>query len=432
MKKWNWNKRIFLQLLLIVAGTPLLILFASPKQTGGTKQALITEYQSLKDQIAAIENDLSAKKAQEQATLQYLSTLDAKISAREQLILNMNAQIQAIKATYKQDSIVIESLESDLSELREEYAAIIYHSYVSQLSANTLALVFASESLNQAYQRMVYLKKYTDYRDRQADIIEKTVGDLEEKTAALLASYEEQQALLSAQLEEKNLLISEQQEKNTIAEKLKEDVQGLESQIAQKNQQAAALDAKIQEIIAEEIRKAEEAAKRRADSLAALKGTSPSSTSSSDPNLRATPQELKLAASFSNNKGNLPWPVGQGYIVGKFGRHPHPLDNTVYVENNGINIQTGNSADVYSVFEGEVSSIFYIPASQYNVIVRHGTYFTVYSNLSKVYVEAKDKIITRQKIGVGYHDPSDNATIINFQVWNNNVKENPELWLAPL
>lgn len=234
---------------------------------------------------------------------------------------------------------------------------------------------------------------------------------------------------MDLQLEEKSQLLDEKDEKNDVAIKLKGDVQDLQAQIAAKNQQASELDAKIQEIIAEEIRKAEEAAKRRADSLAALKGTEPAPT---DPNLRSTPQSAKLSASFNNNKGKLPWPVSQGYIVGKFGRHPHPLDNRVYVENNGIDIQTGNSAEVYSVFQGEVTSIFYIPASQYNVIIRHGSYFTVYSNLSKVFIESNDKLTTRQKIGIGFHDPVANVTIINFQVWNSNLKENPELWLAPL
>lgn len=430
MKRSNWNRKLLIQFLLIVAvGMPVWFLIAAPPQSNSTKESLIYEYQSLKEQISAIENDLSAKKAQEQATLQYLSTLNAKISAREQLIANINAQIAEIQATYRQDSVVIVSLDEDLDELKAEYAEIIYQSYTNQTEANALALVFASESLNQAYQRLIYLKKYTDYRDRQADIIEKTVLDLEEKTAALKASYEEKQALLNLQLEEKSNLVDEQEEKNTIAQQLKSDVQDLQSQIAAKNQQAAELDSKIQEIIAEEIRKAEEAAKKRADSLAALKGTEPAPT---DPNLKATPQNAKLSASFNNNKGKLPWPVVQGYIVGKFGRHPHPLDNRVYVENNGIDIQTGNSAEVYSVFQGEVTSIFYIPASQYNVIIRHGSYFTVYSNLSKVFVESNDKLTTRQKIGIGFHDPVSNATIINFQVWNSSIKENPELWLAPL
>ncbi len=420
---------MIIQVLVLGLGAPFLFLYALPPQNS-TKDALVTEYQSLKDQIASIESDLKAKKNEQSATLQYLSSLNAKISVREQLIQNINNQMLQAQQTFYQDSIVIASLESDLNSLREEYANIIYQSYVNKTSVNGLALVFASESINQAYQRFVYLRKYTDYRDRQADIIEKTVGDLEEKTQLLLASIEEQRSLLDAQLVEKSVLEEEQIEKNLLVEQIKTDVQDLQSQIALKNQQAADLDAKIQAIIAEEIRKAEEAAKRRADSLAAL--ANEAGDTYDGPALSATPQDLKLAASFGSNKGKLPWPVGQGFVVGKFGRHPHPLDNKVYVENNGIDIQTSQNADVYSVFEGEVTSIFYIPASQYNVIIKHGTYFSVYSNLEKVFVAERDKIITRQKLGIGFHDPIDNATIINFQIWNNSVKENPSLWLAPL
>lgn len=102
----------------------------------------------------------------------------------------------------------------------------------------------------------------------------------------------------------------------------------------------------------------------------------------------------------------------------------------VRTSNSGIDIQTSPGADARAVFNGEVTRVFVVPGYNNSVIVRHGNYLTVYSNLSQVYVKAGDRVSTRQAIGRIYSDPEDgNSTILHFQLWKEKTKLNPQPWL---
>ena len=144
-----------------------------------------------------------------------------------------------------------------------------------------------------------------------------------------------------------------------------------------------------------------------------------------------TKAEKQLSDNFANNRGRLPYPVaGRHTIVATFGEQQHQELKYVRTSNSGIDIQTSPGADARAVFNGEVTRVFVVPGYNNSVIVRHGNYWTVYSNLSQVYVKAGDRVSTRQAIGRIYSDPEDgNSTILHFQLWKEKTKLNPQPWL---
>jgi murein hydrolase activator len=146
-----------------------------------------------------------------------------------------------------------------------------------------------------------------------------------------------------------------------------------------------------------------------------------------------TPEMKKLAYNFISNKGKLPWPVNKGVVTGRFGEHSHPFLSNVKVENNGIDISTPKSSDVKVVFKGEVTAVLNVSGSGKSVIVSHGSYRTIYSNLLFVSVTKGDVLITNQTLGSVLTNPTDGKTVSHFEIWhigeNGVQKENPELWL---
>jgi septal ring factor EnvC (AmiA/AmiB activator) len=138
--------------------------------------------------------------------------------------------------------------------------------------------------------------------------------------------------------------------------------------------------------------------------------------------------EAKLASSFAALRGRMPFPVPSGFISDHFGVHKHPLLKGVMINNNGIDIQTSPGSPVHSVYDGVVQSVVNIPGINMVVAIQHGDYFTVYSKLANVSVSVGTRVRTGQRIGSVASD-DDGTAEINFQVWKNTVRQNPESWL---
>jgi septal ring factor EnvC (AmiA/AmiB activator) len=138
--------------------------------------------------------------------------------------------------------------------------------------------------------------------------------------------------------------------------------------------------------------------------------------------------EAKLASSFAALRGRMPFPVPSGFISDHFGVHKHPLLKGVMINNNGIDIQTSPGSPVHSVYDGVVQSVVNIPGINMVVAIQHGDYFTVYSKLANVSVSVGTRVRTGQRIGSVASD-EDGTAEINFQVWKNTVRQNPESWL---
>jgi len=210
--------------------------------------------------------------------------------------------------------------------------------------------------------------------------------------------------------QERQKLQSEKQQQNSVVQKLQSQQRDLRNKLNQQRQVEQQLEREIQRIIEEEARKAG----KTGQSGFAL-----------------TPEQKLVGANFEQNKRRLPWPVERGVITEQFGVHPHPVLKNVTVRNNGVNIATQPGSKARAVFNGEVSRVFGITGGNMAVIIRHGQYLSVYSNLVDVTVKKGDKVNIRQQIGTVFTDTSDgNKAILKFQIWQESQKLDPEEWLS--
>lgn len=343
-----------------------------------------------------------------QATLNELNLLNSQISKRNELIATLKKELFFLNTKIENTEISLNRLNDELDKLKIEYARIISFAYKHQKAHNKLIYLFSAKDLNQAYQRLRYLDQISEYIRNEAN----TIRIKEKNKEAELAMYNDQVAekkkLLNAENEQVSALEREQVLKDDVTRKLTGKEKQLRVELRAKEKETKKLDKKIAEIIAKEI----EAKKPKKGEDATL-----------------SPEELELSSSFVNNKNKLPWPVERGVISEKYGIHQHPALKNVKIKNNGINISTSEQSDARSVFKGKVVSIAKISASNIAVIINHGEYFTVYSNLDMVYVKIGDEVETLQAIGK-IHTSLKGNTELNFQVWKGKELQNPSNWIS--
>lgn len=393
-------------------------------QTTAQKTKLQNQYNQLIGEIKNIENLLNKTKEEKEQSLSQLQSLSQKIAARQSLISNIKSQVQYLQNNIDENNKIIKAMQKDLEDLKKSYAEMVRNSYKKLHSKNQLNFIFSADNFNQALQRYSYLKTYSKYKQNQAELIKKTIADIELKIKILEEEKKEKQALLDEELKQNNLLLSEKNEKDNLLKKLQNDESDLLKKAKEKNAAAQSLNNQIQKIIEEEIRLAKEKAEKAAKDAAAKGKVVPKT----EGGLALSPEEKLISSDFVLNRGKLPWPVAKGHIVERFGEHPHPTLKGVVVNNNGIDIRTETEADVRSIFEGSVVSTFYMPTTQNSIIIKHGEYYSVYSNLKSVSVKANDKVSTKQVIGKAYSGSG--ATKVHLEVWKGTVKTNPELWLS--
>ena len=396
----------------------MLFSFSGIHAQSNKKSQLQNQYKQIQEEIKKIESLMNSTQAKKTNSLNQLESIESKINARRQLIDNINDQIVFLKQSIEEKTNVISTLEKDVVRLKEDYAIMVNNAYKNKYNTNPLGFLFAAESFNQAIQRFTYLRSYANTRQNQSKLINKTIDDLNTKILKLAEDKAAKESFLGEEEKQKNVLEQEKNVKNEIISQLKQDEAGFKKQIDEKNAAAQALNNQIQKIIEEEIR----LAKEKAANDAIANGKTPSKE------LGLTPDEKALSKDFIYNMGKLPWPVSKGFIVGKFGKHEHESLKNVYVNNNGVDIKTEEGSEVRAVFSGTVINSFYLPTTQNSVIIKHGEYYSVYSNLKTVSVRAGEKISTKQSIGVVY--TQDGLTKVHLEIWKGMEKTNPALWLA--
>ena len=382
------------------------------------KDKLQNQYKKIQEEIKKIESLISSTQSEKTNSLQQLNSISSKISVRENLINNIASQIDFLENSIIEKQNVIISLEKDIKRLKADYALMVQNTYSNKYKTNPLNFLFAAESFNQMMQRFAYLRTYAKTRQNQSTLINKTIDDLNNKIAKLEEDKLEKSKFLSEEEKQKQELEKEKQLKNNLIAKLQKDEGDLLKQIKEKNKAAQALNKEIEKIIAEEIRIAKEKAAKEAKA----KGGTVSK------GLALTPEEKQLSNDFISNRGKLPWPVSKGFIISQFGNHEHPTIKNVYTNNNGIDIKTEQDAIVRVIFGGTVVNSFYLDASQNSVIIKHGEYYSVYSNLKTVNVSAGDKVSTKQSLGIV--STQDGVSKVHLEIWKGTEKTNPELWLA--
>ena len=379
-------------------------------------------------------------------SLNRLNLLSKQILSRKQVISLLNQEIGEIDKQIAASRRNISQLERELENKRQNYGKSVQSMYKRRSSQDKLLFILSADNFAQSFRRMRYLREYADWQKKQASEIIGKQKEIAGKQKELEKTRAEKNALLGAREDESRKLQTEESSQ-------KEEVQQLNQK--KKKQQADALNRQIEKQIAEEIARAEAEAKaareraaraernRLAREKAAASGKKvPETKPEADPvreervadtkgGYAMTKAEKRLSDDFASNKGRLPYPVsGRHTIVAAFGEQQHQELKYVRTNNSGIDIQTAPGTDARAVFNGEVTRVFVVPGYNNSVIVRHGNYLTVYSNLSQVYVKAGDKVSTRQAIGKIFTDTEDgNATILHFQLWKEKTKLNPAPWL---
>lgn len=400
--------------LLYLVGLNANVSYAQKQQS---RKYLENKKKELQEEIEYTNKLLDETKKNKRNSLNQLITLNKKISAREELISTINREIAILNNQISKNYKSINALQGDLQKLKAEYAKMIYYAYKNQNAYSRLMFVFASNDFEQATMRLKYLKQYSEYRHKQAELIVKTKTDLNAKTKSLEAKKSEQRALLLSEQNEKQNLFSEKTEKEQMVIKLQEQESELKKELQKKKKDAERFEQAILHIIQQELEKAQKEAVAK--------------NKQKPQKLVLTPEAQELSNSFANNKNKLPWPVEKGFISEHFGVHPHPLIPNIDINNNGVDIATGNGALTRAVFGGEVKAIVNMPGSGKFILIRHGEYLTIYSNLKDVYVNVGDKVKTKQKIASVMIDDKDANTVLHFELWKGQTKLNPEDWLFP-
>lgn len=420
LNSYNFNYRFPAKIYKAIFACIMLCSISLTINAQNQKQKLQNQYNKIQKELKEIENLLQTTKQEKSNSLEQLSSIKSKITTRQGLINNIKEQVYYLNDKIQEKEAVINALEKDIEQLKKDYAVMITNAYNNKYKSNYLSFIFNAESFNQAMQRMVYLQSYARTRNNQSKLIENTIADLNVKITSLKEDKANKETLLGEEVNQKEKLQQEENEKNTLIAKLKNDESKLQQQAKDKNKAAQELNNQIQKIIEEEIRLAKEKAAKEAK---AKGGTSTTSSG-----MALTPEEKLISTDFVNNRGKLPWPVSKGFIISRFGKHEHPTLPNVYTNNNGVDIKTEKDATVRALFNGTVVNSFYLPATQNSVIVKHGEYFTVYSNLKTVSVKAGDNIVTKQQIGTVYTDSG--TSKVHLEIWKGTEKTNPELWLA--
>jgi septal ring factor EnvC (AmiA/AmiB activator) len=404
---------------------PLLLAFfvsiSSVSYSQNAKEDLEKKRDELVKEIETLQKELNQTKSSKKNNLTQLTALQKKIKAREKLIGSYNGEISQFNKEITNKSRVIRALDNDLDTLRMNYANMVYYAYKHRSAYDRLLFLFSADDFNDAFQRLKYIKRYNAYRRQQAELIQTTQADLKKQMGSLRIKKQGRQKLVNEQVEQKKKLTVEKKEKDKIAKTLTAQEKTLKASIDKKKKEQEKLKAEIASLIKKEI---EEAKKK-----AAASGTTASAKSSSS-SLALTPEAAALSSGFASNQGKLPWPVTKGEIKEQFGTHAHDVFDNLTVKNNGVDIKTSPGAEVRAIFKGTVVSILSNPGYHKAVLVRHGEYFTVYSNLASVKVKANQEIDTKQSLGVAYTEPGSGESIIHLEIWKGTTLLNPESWIA--
>lgn len=382
-----------------------------------SRAKLETRKKKLENEIAYNRQLLEETRKNKNVSVNQLNLLTSQIRKREALLDEINNGIDSLTREIRNNDEMLVIQQSNLRVLKTEYAKIIYHEWKMRNSYDRLLFVFSAEDFNQAFHRMQYFKQYSDYRKKQAGLIVSVTDEIQRRTQDLHQQKSEKVLLQNDNESAKAKLDREKQEKDAVLRKLKSQEAKIKKTLEAKQAEARKLKARIEAIIAEEIKKS----------------STKTNTTVTGTNVKnvLTPEEKLISDNFTANRGKLPWPVAAGVISSYFGEHDHPVLVGIKVKNNGIDLSTSHGATARAVFGGTVVNVVSVSEINKVVIVRHGDFFTVYSNLISVAVAKGTKVTTKQSIGMIATDPEDGKTELHFEVWEGKVVHNPTSWLTP-
>ncbi len=386
----------------------LFLIFLSASLLAQTRKELEKEKEETLKEIQLSKELLEQTKAKKQSSIHRVSILNRGIRSRESLITTISAEINQIEDEMDDIEIEINKISSSIKKGKNEYAVIVYSIYKSHTDHDKLMYLLASESINQFYQRVKYMRYLTAYREKKINELELLIRNYEVKKAELEEIREVKVSLLGQKENESRTLARERNQRNNLIRSLAQDERKLKQKLAEKERIRKELEDEIRKVIEEEVKK------RNSNNLFNT----------------LTPEQKLAGRNFAQNKGKLPWPVDRGIITADFGLINHPVLRGVKIQNNGIDLSSAPNTKARAVFDGEVTKIVAILGANYTVLLMHGEYLTVYQNLVDLKVKAGDKISVKQEIGTIYTNQEENMAVLHFQVWKSKEILNPALWLS--
>ncbi len=386
------------------------------------KDQLEKQVLQLKKDIAIMERAIQVTSNKKKLTEKEVAALRASIDKKNKQIGSFKNEINSFKKDIEKTSVEIDQKVSTVTYLKEKYAKLLNEIYKTMVADKAAVPILFPD--NTRFIHKNYLRIISNYRLSQAGEIRKTIVTLEGKKSKLEISKNVAEVKLKKEDQLKAELDKERKKKDQEISTLSQKEEKIKKQIEAKNKAAQKLNASIQRIIEEQIR----LAKAKAEKNKPVNTTTTKTENKAEAYL--TPKEVELSRDFASNQGRLPWPVAKGNITSYFGRHEHPTLKGVYIENNGVDFKTEPGASARAVFDGNVISIFYLPTTQNCVIVKHGEYFSVYSNIANPSVKVGDNVSTKQTLGQAYTDSEEKSTKVHLEIWKGKDKINPSLWLS--
>jgi len=370
----------------------------------------------LQREIDELKITLKDSKDKSRAGIRQLELVKQKLRIREKAINNINRQVKMLEGNIGKSKNEIDSLKDRLDTMKVQYARNIVYAYKIRNNYEYLNFICSATSFTDAFRRIQYFRAYHQYCEDQVVAIKKTQKLLTGKITGLEIARREKDAVIEKQEKQKEELIEEKKEKNAIVKTLKSKEKEISKELTAKNSAYKKVMSTITNAIG-----------TMYVSETKPGGTSAGSSKKETKKLELTPEGKRISGSFEDNKGHLPWPVEKASIKMRFGPN---RQGPITTNNPGLTIETEPGTTVKAIFEGEVVRIFDIDGA-WTVIVRHGKYFSVYSNLQSVGVARSQKVNASQVVGVAAKNGEGNGEI-DFMISQEVKNLDPEKWLRKL
>ena len=431
-----------------------------------TVQALEKQRKQIQQQIKEQERKLASSQQNVKKRLQNLMMLNTEIAGKRRTIDTIRHDISNLDQEIEQLGIQLDMLQKQLADCKKRYVKSMRYMHRNRSSQSQLMFIFSADNFTQMFRRLRFMREYAAYQHVQGDEVKAQQEEVNRKFQEISLAKEHKSQLLAKGERERIALEDKQTEQQNVVKTLQKEQKTIQNIIAQQKKKDAALNAQIDRLIAEEVarqkaraeaearRRAEAAArerelaeakareeKARAEAMAAKdkkareaaerrvreaeeKRVAAQRKAESAP-LHAPSEDVRISGNFESNRGRLPMPITGPYrIVSHFGQYNVEGLHNVTLDNKGINIKGEAGAQARSIFDGEVSGVFSFGGTMV-VMVRHGSYISVYCNRASVNVHRGQRVSTRQILGrVG----ADN--ILQFQLRKETAKLNPESWLG--
>jgi septal ring factor EnvC (AmiA/AmiB activator) len=375
------------------------------------KARLEAQRKQLQQEIVQINGLLQQNKNKTSNALETVEDLALKIDRLDQLIRLTNHQVNTLSQQIQVNQRNIDNLRTELEALKTDYAEMIVKSRKNASKQNRLMFLLSSESFFQAVKRIRYMKQYAAYRQKQGIKIAEKTKTLQELNTTLNQQKTTKESLVTENRTAQRQLEAERSIQQEMIRSLRSKTSRYAAQIKKKQQQTARINKEIDRLIREAIA----ASNKKAGTTTA--------------DFALTPEAKALAASFSANKGRLPWPVRKGVVIQKFGTQRHPVVRTTTIKSNGVTIATSPGTKARAVFEGTVLNIVQFQGSNPIVLIQHGNFVTAYKNLASVEVKKGDKVMAKQDIGTVFTNTGTNRTTLQFSIFRSTTPQNPADWI---